>query len=547
MMSKCFNLPKVKYPEMKRIDVKMNNNLDPLNLSLIQNCLINKIEGQEQTFQEYYAKKKAKLTLEEEDERIKQRYNLKKHYTKKKAKLAQEEEKEDERIKQRYNIREYRTNKKKEELATSINNTLKDGNTEEEIPIGRNYDFNKNEEEINSYINEPGKILDLVDDISKFRDISQKVLNTYIEGQEHVIKQLSEVMIDHLRNTDNQKENDADRLLLVGSSGTGKTYIATKLCEFYGLPYHIQNMSSITEEGYVGSTLSQPLERLLEKSMESILLGYSPEKRKQIQQDKNYREKLAYESLPIAEYGILFLDEIDKKAKKKENLGKDVSGEGVQNALLKFLDGEKIILNISKDNSRNPHNSFTIPFKTNNLLILMGGAFADFPQKYPAILDKSNISTAPSLSDFEDIDDNKDADNFYENINKNNLVEYGLMRELVNRTDLVILNKLDYNSLYKIFTEKKYDGENTILDYMIDSSYYEGKIHYKLEAIKEVPRIFEMNEEGGRLKPFAKKVRRSIDNYILESNLLKDNKKVIIDKNTLKKAISAYDKNYLVD
>lgn len=264
--------------------------------------------------------------------------------------------------------------------------------------------------------------------IKKPKEIKE-FLDKYVVGQEHVKKILSVGVYNHYKRIVNKNNNSDDvdieksNILLIGDTGTGKTYLAKILAKLLDVPFCIADATSLTEAGYVGEDVESIITRLLQVSKNKI---------------------------KIAEKGIVYIDEIDKISRKGESVSitRDVSGEGVQQALLKLLEGT--IVNVSQDlGRRNPEQKF-VKVDTSNILFICGGAFEGLvdiikERKKNLKLGFNGSSSQKNISTEE-----------LRNVEISDLKKFGLIPELLGRLPIVgVLDKIDKNALLKILVEPK--------------------------------------------------------------------------------------------
>lgn len=254
-------------------------------------------------------------------------------------------------------------------------------------------------------------------------------LDQYVVRQDEAKKTLSVAVYNHYKRLSQNKKSDVEiqksNILMIGSTGSGKTYLAQSLAKFLGVPFAIADATTLTEAGYVGD------------DVENILLT--------LLQNADFDNKLA-------EKGIIYIDEIDKIARKGENMSisRDVSGEGVQQALLKIIEGT--VSRVPLSGGRKHPQAECINIDTSNILFICGGAFDGLLK---IIEQRNNKGKSIGFgADIKDIGDNDNMD--LSDVQQKDLVKYGLMPELIGRLPIITaLNPLSKSDLKNILVQPK--------------------------------------------------------------------------------------------
>lgn len=254
-------------------------------------------------------------------------------------------------------------------------------------------------------------------------------MDNYVIGQDQAKKVLSVAVYNHYKRLlqkadDDEVEIEKSNIVLVGETGTGKTLMAKTIAKMLNVPFCIADATILTEAGYVGEDVESILSRLLQAADYDVAL---------------------------AERGIVFVDEIDKIARKSDNasITRDVSGEGVQQALLKLLEGSEV--NVPPQGGRKHPEQKLIQINTRNILFICGGAFDGIHRIIERRVKSSTIGYSSSLEN-----DTFDKENILQYVSPQDLKSFGLIPELIGRFPVLsYLNPLNKETLRRILTEPK--------------------------------------------------------------------------------------------
>ncbi len=332
-------------------------------------------------------------------------------------------------------------------------------------------------------------------------------LNDYVIGQDHAKKVLSVAVYNHYKRLQNdyisnEVELDKSNILMIGPTGSGKTLLAQTLARILDVPFTVADATTLTEAGYVGDDVENVIKNLLSKC------DFDPAR---------------------AERGIIFIDEIDKISRRSDSpsITRDVSGEGVQQAMLKLIEGT--VASVPPQGGRKHPNQETIDVDTSKILFICGGAFDGLERIINRRVEK--VTGIGFSADVKDKEAEKTLTDLFDSIQPEDLIKFGLIPELVGRLPVqTALSELDEDALVQILTKPK----NSVVKQFQEIFSLEGvKLSFRKASLLAIAKLAIKRKTG------ARGLRSILEDLLLDTMFelpsLKDVVEVVVDKAVVEK------------